>query len=231
MSAAELIARCSRDGIALFLNERGAVGFRCARTVPLELLAAARQAKAPIAAALPALLADPAAPCRVCAGRAFWRLSGVSGPAGPWICHACVPAPSGEWIDATALAASQAAGGTRDAPGAAPTPAPPAAAGVDAAQRPAEAKPAATPLPDRREGMAAIREAILAARAAGDPKGPCPQCGGLEWWRMRGDAGNTSSWWCRTCDPPHEELELHDYDPATADPAEISPPEQQRNSE
>jgi hypothetical protein len=225
MSAAELITRCSREGVALFLNERGAVGFRSARTVPLELLSQARQAKAPIAAALPALLADPAAPCPICAGGSFWRLSGVAGPAGPWVCRACVPAPSGEWTDGTALPASQAAE-TVAAPPAPPLQASPEAS-VRAIETPAPARP---PARSPEAARALIREAVLRAIANADPADPCPQCGGVEWWRMRGDAGNTCSWMCGTCDPPHAELELSNYHPTTADPAEISSPVKQRNS-
>lgn len=225
MSAAELITRCSREGVALFLNERGAVGFRSARTVPLELLSQARQAKAPIAAALPALLADPGAPCPVCAGRSFWRLSGVAGPAGPWVCRACVPAPSGEWTDGTALPASQATETV------AVTPAPPLQASHEASVRAIETPPAAWPhARSPEEGYALIRDAVLRAIANADPADPCPQCGGVEWWRMRGDAGNTSSWMCRACYPPHEDLELSNYDPETANPAEISQLKQQRTS-
>jgi hypothetical protein len=132
--AYDLVARCSSAGVVLFLNERGAVGFRSGRTIPLDLLADARENKAAIGRLLASLQAEPAAPCPACVGRHFWRYSGVSGPAGPWMCRACVAPAPGEWIDAAALPLSQRAeaagmpaspaalpapsGGTAGAPGA-----------------------------------------------------------------------------------------------------------------
>jgi hypothetical protein len=42
MMAKVVIARCAREGIALFLRDDGSVGFRSAHTIPADLLASAR---------------------------------------------------------------------------------------------------------------------------------------------------------------------------------------------